>query len=161
MHWRKHHVVGLANHADHFSLCWCVLKTMQMSFPSWLFTQWVEIKPSYSNKLNQLTLKAITGNIDFSINWLNPLKHEVSKDSIWNVLLLLLLLWLLDFGCYQNILDYIQNTRQFLILRMRSLKDKMSKGVNISKVLYNFIIIFDNCLDASQYKWGLIENVEL
>lgn len=37
----------------------------------------------------------------------------------------------------------------------------MSKGVNISKVVYNFIIIFDNCLDASQYKWGLIENVEL
>lgn len=78
----KHHVQGLANHAAHFSLSWCVLKIMQMGLLSWLFTRWVEIQPSYSKGLNQPTLKAITGNMDFSIHWLNPLEHEISKDSI-------------------------------------------------------------------------------
>lgn len=116
---------------------------MQMSLLSWLFTRWVVIQPSHAKGLNQPTLKAITGNADFSINWLNPLEHEISKDSIWNALLLLLLLWLLEVGCYQNILDGTQIQDTSWSEERMSLKDNtMSKGINIAQVFYNFMIIF-------------------
>lgn len=161
MRWKNHHVVGLANHADRFSWCWCVIKIMQMSFPLSLFSSgWKYNYRIQRNWTNQLWTQLLATLIFPLVGW-TLWNTKSLKDSIWNVLLLLLLLWLLSFGCYQNVLDDTQiQDKISWSWELRSQKDKtMSKGINISQVLYNFMVIFDNCLDDLQYKLDLTENV--